>query len=73
MLEKVITYLKEHFGQDDIQIIAMLAQGYGLTRDIHKKMNEECEDFIFGFDDFLQDHLNEITAYLDDIMEECSP
>ena len=42
-------------------------------RDIQKKMNEECEYFIPGFDDKLLEKTEQLVAYLDDILEECSP
>lgn len=73
MLEKVITYLKEHFYHDDYMIIALLAQGAGTMRDIQKKMNEECDDFIPGFDDMMLEKTEQLVAYLDDVLEECSP
>lgn len=73
MLDEVIKYLKEHFNQEDIQIILLLAEGAGLMRDLHKMYIKKGIRFTKEFDEYYQKKLDEMVVYLDKVMEDLAP
>ena len=67
---KVVDYLKDHFNQTDEQIVLLLSQGVLLMKDCQKAMMKTGVANIPGFDDSLLQEINEIDAYIADIIEE---
>lgn len=67
---KVVDYLKNHFNQTDEQIVLLLSQGVLLMKDCHKAMMATGVANIPGFDDDLLQEIDEIDAYIADIIEE---
>lgn len=70
---KVVDYIKEHFNQDDTQIVLILSQGVLMMKDIQLAMMKNREANIQGFDDVFVDVLDSMDAYLSDILEEEMP
>lgn len=67
---KVVDYLKKHFNQDDKQIVLILSQGVLMMKDIQQTMMAKRIANIQGFDDVMFDVLDNMDAYLSDILEE---
>lgn len=67
---KVVDYLKQHFNQSDTQIVLILCQGVLVMKHIQLATikNRRCN--IPVFDDFMVDMLDNMDAYLSDILEE---
>lgn len=68
-VHKVVDYLKKHFNQSDTQIVLLLSQGV-LMMDIQQAMMKTGKVNIPGFDDVPVDVLDNMDAYLSDILEE---
>lgn len=67
---KVVDYLKGHFNQSDTQIVLLLSQGVLLMKDSQQAMMKTGVANIPGFDDILLNVIDNIDAYLSDILEE---
>ena len=67
---KVVDYIKKHFNQDDTQIVLILSQGVLMMKNIQEAMRNKGNANIPGFDDVLFDVLDNMDAYLSDILEE---
>lgn len=67
---KVVDYLKDHFNQTDIEIVLLLSQGVIIMKDIQKQMMKTGIANISGFDDDLLQKIEEIDAYITDLLEE---
>lgn len=67
---KVVDYIKKHFNQDDTQIVLILSQGVLMMKNIQEAMMNKGNANIPGFDDVLFDVLDNMDAYLSDILEE---
>ena len=67
---KVVDYLKNHFNQTDEQIVLFLSQGVLLMKNIHQATMKTEVAYIPGFDENLMQEIDEIDAYISDVIEE---
>lgn len=67
---KVVDYLKDHFNQSDTEIVLLLSQGTLLMKDCQQAMMKTGVANIPGFDDDLLQKIEEINAYISDLIEE---
>ena len=64
---KVIDYIKGHFDQSDLEIVILLSQGVLIMKDIQRQMIKKG---VAKFDQHLILKLEEMDAYLSDVIEE---
>lgn len=67
---KVVDYLKDHFNQSDTEIVLLLSQGILLMKDCQQAMMKNGYASIPGFDDDLLQKIEDIDAYISDVIEE---
>lgn len=67
---EVVDHLKDCFNQTDEQIVLLLSQGVLLMKDCQKAMMATGVANIPGFDDNLLQEINDIDAYIADVIEE---
>ena len=67
---EVVDHLKDHFNQTDEQIVLLLSQGVLLMKNCQTAMMATGVANIPGFDDNLLKEIDEMDAYIADVIEE---
>lgn len=67
---EVVDYLKDHFNEDDMQIVLLLSQGVLVMKKRQRRMMNAGFAYIPAFDDSWLLKLEKMEAYLSDVIEE---